>query len=102
MIYIHKTGSVNRKEGEELDVKAACKAIAPKMAASRRTGAISTAKIKPPSPKSITAKAGVVGSKGGTSDICHGVLSIAKLTAPRNNIATTKAGIRNRLERLPR
>ncbi|MGB5965936.1 MAG: beta-ketoacyl synthase N-terminal-like domain-containing protein [Sulfurimonadaceae bacterium] len=31
MIYIHKTGSVNRKEGEELDVKAAWKRISPKM-----------------------------------------------------------------------
>ena len=31
MIYIHKTGSVNRKEGEELDVKAAWKVVSPKM-----------------------------------------------------------------------
>ena len=31
MIYIHKTGSINRKEGEELDVKAAWKAVSPKM-----------------------------------------------------------------------
>ena len=31
MIYIHRTGSVNRKEGEELDVKAAWKVVAPKM-----------------------------------------------------------------------
>ncbi len=31
MIYIHKTGSVNRKEGEELDVKSAWKVVSPKM-----------------------------------------------------------------------
>ncbi len=31
MIYIHKIGSVNRKEGEELDVKAAWKTVSPKM-----------------------------------------------------------------------
>ncbi|MEN8146122.1 MAG: hypothetical protein ABFR02_00720 [Campylobacterota bacterium] len=31
MIYIHKTGSINRKEGEELDVKAAWKAVSPAM-----------------------------------------------------------------------
>lgn len=31
MIYIHKIGSVNAQEGEELDVKAAWKAVSPKM-----------------------------------------------------------------------
>ena len=31
MIYVHKTGSINRKEGEELDVKAAWKVVSPKM-----------------------------------------------------------------------
>ena len=31
MIYVHNTGSLNAKEGEVLDVKAACKVIAPKM-----------------------------------------------------------------------
>lgn len=31
MIYIHKTGSVNAQYGEELDVKAAWKAVSPKM-----------------------------------------------------------------------
>ena len=31
MIYIHKTGSVNLREGEELDVKAAWKVVSPKM-----------------------------------------------------------------------
>ncbi len=31
MIYIHKTGSINAQEGEELDVKAAWKAVSPKM-----------------------------------------------------------------------
>ncbi len=31
MIYVHSTGSVNRKEGEELDVKAQWKAVSPSM-----------------------------------------------------------------------
>ena len=31
MIYVHSIGLLNRTEGEELDVKASCKAIAPKM-----------------------------------------------------------------------
>ncbi len=31
MIYIHKIGSINRREGEELDVKSAWKVVSPKM-----------------------------------------------------------------------
>ncbi len=77
------------------------KTIAPKIAASKRVAAISTGKIKPPLPRSLPAKAEVVGSSGGSVDTCHGVLSRVKATTPKKIIATIKAGIRNLLEGLP-
>ena len=43
------------------------------MAASNRIGAISTGRIKPPSPKSSPAKAEVVDAGGGVTDTGHGM-----------------------------
>ena len=65
------------------------------------TAATSTARIKPPSPKSLLASAVVVGANGAIVDICQVLLNIAKATAPRKIAAIINAGIRNLLEGLP-